>query len=127
MFRRIAEEEVNFKKECSDNLKDFIMRLLEKDVRIICLSQPNKRLGKGINDADELKSHPLYNNFNWTDLWSKRTPPPFQPFVSGRTEDVTNFDDEFTNQIPAIPDSNYEGSYYLHYQDFSYTQKAKEH
>lgn len=113
MFRRIAEEELVFKIDCSDSFRDFVERLLEK--------KPSKRLGGNFKDARELKEHSFFNDFKWKDIETMSLKPPFLPFISP-TEEATNFDTELTNQSPKIQDSIYEGSHYNHFQDFSYTK-----
>lgn len=43
---------------------------------------PQKRLGAGIKDASELKSHPFFAGINWDDIAQKRIKPPQQMLVS---------------------------------------------
>ena len=41
----------------SDDVKDFILKLLVKE--------PRKRLGGGLNDAEEVKGHRFFRTVNW--------------------------------------------------------------
>ena len=54
----------------SDNLKDIITKLLDKDVE--------KRLGSQ-NDADEIVNHPWFADMDWEGLMSKTLKSPFEP------------------------------------------------
>jgi len=65
---------------------------LEKD--------PNRRLGGGPDDAEEVKSHPIFNNINWHKLYKKEIKPPFKPTIESET-DTSNFDPVFTNSAPT--------------------------
>lgn len=62
---------------------------------------PKKRLGAGPADAAEIKQHPFFNGVNWDDMLDKRVSPPFCPSVNGPL-DTSNFDEEFTREIPAL-------------------------
>ena len=75
------------------DVKDFILKLLVKD--------PKKRLGGGVTDAVEVKSHRFFSpSINWDDLLRKNIPAPFIPRIS-TAMDVSNFSEEFTN-MPAV-------------------------
>lgn len=76
----------------SSSVQDFIKRLLVKDAR--------KRLGGGIEDANELKKHPFFRGLDWADLSQKKVPAPFVPKITGEL-DVSNFAEEFTSMVPA--------------------------
>ena len=76
----------------SDDVKDFILKLLVKD--------PRKRLGGGISDAEEVKSHRFFRTINWDDLLQKNIPAPFVPKIHADT-DVSNFSEEFTSMNPV--------------------------
>jgi serine/threonine protein kinase len=54
----------------SDNLKDIITKLLDKDAE--------KRLGSK-NDADEIVNHPWFKDIEWEGLMNKTLESPFKP------------------------------------------------
>lgn len=67
--------------------------LLEKD--------PAKRLGSTEADSAEIKAHPFFRSINWDDIYNLRIKPPFVPHIS-HTKDVSNFDEEFTKELPVL-------------------------
>eukprot|EP00188_Purpureofilum_apyrenoidigerum_P003145 Plantae.Rhodophyta-Purpureofilum_apyrenoidigerum.ctg32018.p1 GENE.Plantae.Rhodophyta-Purpureofilum_apyrenoidigerum.ctg32018~~Plantae.Rhodophyta-Purpureofilum_apyrenoidigerum.ctg32018.p1 ORF type:complete len:364 (+),score=81.21 Plantae.Rhodophyta-Purpureofilum_apyrenoidigerum.ctg32018:138-1229(+) len=83
LFRKIEEEELDLStdertRDLSENMRDFIQRLLVKDV--------NKRLGSE-GDVEEVKQHPLFEGVNWDALVKmEHAAPleaPLQPPLSG--------------------------------------------
>ncbi|CEG81405.1 Putative AGC/PKC protein kinase [Rhizopus microsporus] len=66
---------------------------------------PQRRLGGGKGDAQEVKNHPFFAGVNWDDMLAKRVPPPFIPTITGRA-DTSNFDEEFTREIPILTPVN---------------------
>lgn len=46
-----------------------------------------------MNGPDELKEHPWFQNFDWTELYNKQMPSPFIPQA-----DDDNFDEKYINQ-----------------------------
>lgn len=40
-------------------------------------------------------------NVDWEELLQRKVPPPFVPSIGGK-EDVSNFDEEFTTEPPAL-------------------------
>lgn len=42
---------------------------------------PNRRLGSGKGDAEEIKAHPFFKDVNWDDVLQKRIPPPYCPTI----------------------------------------------
>ncbi|KAI1319634.1 Serine/threonine kinase, partial [Mortierella claussenii] len=67
---------------------------------------PQFRLGSGPTDAEEIKAHAYFRNVNFDDVYHKRIRPPFLPQVSSAT-DVSNFDSEFTSEIPGETPTDY--------------------
>ena len=90
--KRILKSEAPMPNFLSDDVKDFILKLLVKD--------PRKRLGGGISDAEEVKSHRFFRTINWDDLLQKNIPAPFVPKIHADT-DVSNFSEEFTSMNPV--------------------------
>ena len=68
IFRNIKDAELQIPSFISPKASDLIKALLEKD--------PQKRLGGGIEDANEIKSHPYFSDVNWDNVYKKRIPPP---------------------------------------------------
>uniref|UniRef100_A0AAQ4QSH7 protein kinase C n=1 Tax=Gasterosteus aculeatus aculeatus TaxID=481459 RepID=A0AAQ4QSH7_GASAC len=62
---------------------------------------PERRLGSGEKDAEEVKKQPFFRHVDWEALLQKKVPPPFIPSIVGK-EDVSNFDEEFTAEAPAL-------------------------
>jgi len=90
MYDLIRECNLKFPQvpEISAEGKDFIKSILKKE--------PKQRIGaKG--DFDEIKNHPWFKDVDWTKLYDKGVPTPFQPKVSGENW-LNNFDEEFTKE-----------------------------
>jgi len=68
----------------SDEAKDLITRMLEKDRK--------KRLG-AVKDIDEILGHPWFADLNIQDILDKKMTSPYIPEVKGAT-DLQNFDKE---------------------------------
>lgn len=83
MFRSIQKDYVKFPNhtKVTDEAKDFILRLTEKD--------PKKRLGAKYG-IEEIKSHPWFADIDWVKLARKEIKPPFKPDLS----DWENYFDE---------------------------------
>uniref|UniRef100_A0A7N9ASA8 protein kinase C n=1 Tax=Mastacembelus armatus TaxID=205130 RepID=A0A7N9ASA8_9TELE len=62
---------------------------------------PERRLGSGEKDAEEVKKQPFFRNVDWEALLQRKVRPPFVPTV-GSKEDVSNFDEEFTTEPPTL-------------------------
>lgn len=52
-------------------------------------------VGSGPTGAEEIKSHPFFNNIDWSRLASKEIEAPFKPSINHET-DTSNFSEEFT-------------------------------
>lgn len=77
----------------ADLVSLFPPQLLDRD--------PVSRLGGGPRDAEEVKEHEFFAGVNWDDILNRRVPPPYVPVLIG-PHDVSNFDDEFTREIPSV-------------------------
>ncbi|KAI8827367.1 hypothetical protein BJ741DRAFT_630436 [Chytriomyces cf. hyalinus JEL632] len=93
IFNSILHKDVAFPPKIDPKAADVIRRLLTKD--------PAHRLGSGPLDADEIKAHPYFADVNWTSVLRKEIPPPFVPSITSPT-DVSNFDQEFTKEMPVL-------------------------
>jgi len=95
MYELIKKKPVYFpdparhKIKMSDECKDFITKLLEKD--------PANRLGTR-GSIQEILSHPFLKDMNIEDLIAKRIEAPFKPKLSDNVLDVSNFDSQFTSE-----------------------------
>ncbi|XP_057193806.1 serine/threonine-protein kinase N2 [Triplophysa rosa] len=93
VFDSIVNDEVRYPRFLSTEAISIMRRLLRRN--------PERRLGAGERDAEEVKRHPFFRNMDWAALLAKKTQPPFVPTIKGR-EDVSNFDDEFTSEVPIL-------------------------
>ncbi|KAI8884754.1 kinase-like protein [Backusella circina FSU 941] len=71
--------------------------LLERD--------PRYRLGSGRGGSQEIKDHPFFNGVDWDDVLDKQIIPPFIPYLNSRA-DTSNFDEDFTREIPILTPVN---------------------
>eukprot|EP00002_Diphylleia_rotans_P035952 TRINITY_DN7883_c0_g1_i1.p1 TRINITY_DN7883_c0_g1~~TRINITY_DN7883_c0_g1_i1.p1 ORF type:complete len:452 (+),score=91.06 TRINITY_DN7883_c0_g1_i1:185-1540(+) len=92
MYRRIIEGVLHFPQTLSDYAKSLIAGLLQVD--------PTDRLGSGLSDAEEIKSHPFFAPIDWLGLSQRRVNPPFRPRVRSPA-DSSNFDPVFTKEPPT--------------------------
>ncbi|KAK9719527.1 Serine/threonine-protein kinase [Basidiobolus ranarum] len=89
MYRKILEDELRFPDHVGSHARSLLRGLLERD--------PNQRLGN--NGADEIRRHPFFAEIEWPKLLAKKYQPPFKPNVASAF-DTSNFDEEFTSEIP---------------------------
>ena len=52
---------------------DAMLQLLTRD--------PNRRLGSGKTDAEEIKRQPFFKDVSWEDVFHKRIPPTYCPTI----------------------------------------------
>ena len=86
----------------------------------------------GANGALDIKSHPFFQDVDWRRLLAKKYNPPFRPNVVSfnhltdekkNAQDTSNFDDEFTNEIPvdSVADTSHlSEAVQQQFQGFSY-------
>jgi len=87
LFKKIVEEEPFFPEGTDPRVMDFISKLLEKDPT----SRPT---------FDSMRTHPLFEGFDWDKVYNKEYSPSFVPTVHDNKVPV-NFDPEFTSEMAA--------------------------
>ncbi|XP_016334699.1 serine/threonine-protein kinase N2-like [Sinocyclocheilus anshuiensis] len=70
-------------------------------MRRLLRRNPERRLGAGKRDAEDVKKHLFFRNIDWDGLLAKKVKPPFVPTIQSSI-DVSNFDDEFTSEAPVL-------------------------
>uniref|UniRef100_A0A3Q0SWH8 protein kinase C n=1 Tax=Amphilophus citrinellus TaxID=61819 RepID=A0A3Q0SWH8_AMPCI len=93
VFDSIVNDEVRYPRFLSTEAISIMRRLLRRS--------PERRLGAGERDAEEVKKHLFFRTIDWTALLAKKVKPPFVPTIQGNN-DVSNFDDEFTSEAPIL-------------------------
>ncbi|KAF8635922.1 hypothetical protein AX15_000099 [Amanita polypyramis BW_CC] len=93
IFDAILEDEPLYPITMPRDAVSILQKLLTKD--------PNRRLGSGKEDAEEIKRQPFFKDVNWDDVFHKRIPPPYFPTING-SADTSNFDEEFTKEQPTL-------------------------
>ncbi|KZT28872.1 hypothetical protein NEOLEDRAFT_1145622 [Neolentinus lepideus HHB14362 ss-1] len=93
IFDAILEDEPLYPITMPRDAVSVLQKLLTRD--------PQRRLGSGKDDAEEIKRHPFFKDVNWDDIMNKRIPPPYFPSVTG-SADTSNFDEEFTREEPTL-------------------------
>ncbi|KAM9780436.1 serine/threonine-protein kinase N1-like [Neosynchiropus ocellatus] len=93
VFDSIVNDEVRYPRFLSTEAIGLMRRLLRRN--------PERRLGSGERDAEDVKKQPFFRGMDWEALLQRKVPPPFVPSIRGK-EDVSNFDVEFTAEAPAL-------------------------
>ncbi|XP_056288133.1 serine/threonine-protein kinase N2-like, partial [Pseudoliparis swirei] len=93
VFDSIVNDDVRFPRFLSPEAVSLIQKLLQKN--------PEKRLGGGEEDAQEIKRHKFFKRVDWAALLAKELQPPFLPVIRAQ-KDVSNFDEEFTRLQPVL-------------------------
>ncbi|NXG48401.1 PKN2 kinase, partial [Psilopogon haemacephalus] len=93
VFDSIVNDEVQYPRFLSAEALCITRKLLRK-----C---PERRLGAGERDAEEIKVQPFFKGIAWDALLARALKPPFVPTLRDPT-DISNFDEEFTSQQPLL-------------------------
>ena len=112
MYRKILYDPLRFSDDVDKDARNLLSGLLNRD--------PEKRLGNG--GAQEIKNHPFFASIDWKKLNAKKIQPPFKPSVDSAV-DVSNFDNEFTSELPTdsvVPDSHLSETVQAQFQGWSY-------
>ncbi|KAA1073077.1 AGC protein kinase Gad8 [Puccinia graminis f. sp. tritici] len=90
MYRKILKDPLTFPAEIKPDARALLTGLLDRD--------PNTRLGA--RGAEDIKRHAFFaKSIDWDRLNSKGYRPPFKPSVESAA-DASNFDSEFTSEMP---------------------------
>jgi len=92
LFDRIRAGNLTYPSSVPPDAKDFMMKLLDRD--------PEKRLGGGAKDVEEIKVHQWLAGTDYKAYVDKKIAPPFKPDISSAA-DVKYFDKEFLNMPVA--------------------------
>ena len=82
MLEQIKNNKLEFHPFFSDELKDLLTKILNKE--------PEKRIGI-INDKSDLKNHEFFKDINWEDIALKKIKPPMD-IVNDR--EIDNFNEK---------------------------------
>ncbi|XP_076866292.1 serine/threonine-protein kinase N1b isoform X2 [Brachyhypopomus gauderio] len=115
VFDSIVNDEVRYPRFLSTEAIAIMRRLLRRN--------PERRLGSSDKDAEDVKKQPFFRNIDWEALLQRSVVPPFLPSLVG-TEDVSNFDAEFTAEAPDLTPPRERRSLSRrdqdHFKDFDY-------
>lgn len=102
LFERIRRGELTYPNYISSPAKSVLQALL--------IGDPNRRLGGGPQDGEEVKEHPFFSGYHtgassvpgidWFAIQQRRVTPPFRPNVT-QGGDVKYFDKEFVD-LPVV-------------------------
>lgn len=93
VFECIVNADVPYPHFLSAQGLELIQKLLQKS--------PEKRLGAGEQDAEEIKVQPFFRTTNWQALLARTVRPPFVPTLCGPA-DLRYFEGEFTSLPPTL-------------------------
>ncbi|XP_063787782.1 serine/threonine-protein kinase N1-like isoform X2 [Pseudophryne corroboree] len=93
VFDSIVNDEVRYPRFLSAESIAIMRRLLRRN--------PERRLGSGERDAEDVKKQPFFKDLDFKALLARALPPPFTPSVKG-PHDISNFDPEFTAEGPEL-------------------------
>ena len=88
LFNKIKNCQLVLHNYFSEDLKDLLIKLLEKD--------PNKRFG--FSNKDEIKKHPFFKGINWEKLTNKEIKAPIN-FMKQKSENEKLNKDEIENKM----------------------------
>jgi protein-serine/threonine kinase len=113
LFERIRKGDLSYPSYMSAPAKALCQGMLYKD--------PNRRLGGGPTDGEEVKAHPFWAGSDWVAVLQRRITPPFKPNV-GADGDVKYFDKEFLD-MPAVNSEVGGEREVKHFEGFTYDGK----
>ncbi|KAJ9125782.1 Serine/threonine protein kinase, AGC [Naganishia onofrii] len=115
MYRKILQDPLRFPDDMGSEARSILTLLLNRD--------PSRRLG--VNGAQDIKNHPFFaRHIDWKKLMAKKIQPPFKPAVASAI-DTSNFDEEFTSEVPqdsVVADSHLSSTVQQQFEGFSWSQ-----
>ncbi|WAQ85352.1 hypothetical protein PtA15_5A927 [Puccinia triticina] len=113
MYRKILKDPLTFPAEIKPDARALLTGLLDRD--------PNVRLGA--RGAEDIKRHSFFaKSIDWDRLNSKGYRPPFKPSVESAA-DASNFDSEFTSEMPmdsVVEDSHLSETVQQQFEGFTF-------
>lgn len=113
MYRKILKDPLTFPAEIKPDARALLTGLLDRD--------PNNRLGA--RGAEDIKRHGFFGKWiDWDRLNSKGYRPPFKPSVESAA-DASNFDSEFTSEMPmdsVVEDSHLSETVQQQFEGFTF-------
>lgn len=98
MYKRVLEDSLEFPGDFDPITCSFLTGLLEKEA--------SERLGWGEDGIEEIKAHPYFDFIkDWEHVGQLKLQPPYIPFIRNE-QDISNFDDMFTNLPVKISQSS---------------------
>jgi len=114
LFERIRLGDLTYPHYITPVAKSLLHSLLQGD--------PNRRLGGGRDDGEEVKQHPFFSGIDWMAIQQRRVTPPFKPNVH-QGGDVKYFEKEFVD-LPVVNSEGVDLSGHLrdtnHFEGFTY-------
>lgn len=109
---KIVDEEIELPESLSDDAKDLIRQLLQKN--------PEQRLGF-FNDADDVKSHRFFDGVDWMKAAMKLLPPPMVPIFKDKYDIryFKNVDLSVSVKTPGKDDHSFSHGFSANVQDNS--------
>jgi len=111
LFDRIRRGELQYPQTVAPVCKSLLQGMLNRD--------PNRRLGGGPSDGEEVKAHPFLAGVDWQAVVERRVTPPFQPAVTA-DGDVKYFDREFLDLPVANSEVGGPQNEVSHFEGFTY-------
>jgi len=96
LFEKIRKCLIMIPKDLSPECQDLLAKLFEAD--------PDKRLGGGPRDVEEIKEHNWFKGIDWQMIHDKSVRPPFKPKLQSEL-DTKYIDTMFTQQMYGTPES----------------------
>jgi len=116
LFERIRSAELKYPNCMSRVAIDCCQGMLTRD--------PDKRVGGGPGDGQEVKDHAFFAGSDWVAYYQRRVSPPFQPALR-KPGDVQYFDKEFINQPVVNSEVGDNGRDAQHFEGFTYAGGAE--
>jgi hypothetical protein len=69
-------------------------------IKKLLTHDPEKRLGGGETDSEEIKNHPFFKGVNWQDIENKKLEPSYKPEIQDHS-DLGNIDIAFLREKPV--------------------------
>ena len=119
LFNKIKNCQLVLHQYFSEDLKDLLRKLLEKD--------PDKRFG--VFDKEEIKKHPFFKGIDWEKLIKKEINPPIN-FIKQKIENDKLFDDKKTKMKKNIRfndiDYSEENKYSKRVKNFTFIRETND-